>query len=128
MNIREESKEKVRKNKKIVLKEERLKERRRKESKEKKMKSVEVRKTEEEETLREVTVKIGLERINIQEEIIVKILLNNGVTDLIISLECARKKRFKLKKIERPIYVRNVDGIFNKKRPIEHIMKINIYY
>ena len=33
-----------------------------------------------------------------------------------------------MKKIERPIYVRNVDGFFNKKRLIEHTVKMNIYY
>jgi len=32
------------------------------------------------------------------------------------------------KKIEKPIYVRNVDSSFNKERPIEHIVKVNIYY
>ena len=45
-----------------------------------------------------------------------------------MSLEFARKQEFKLKKIERPIYVRNLDGLFNKKRPIEHIVEVNIYY
>jgi len=39
-----------------------------------------------------------------------------------------RKKRFKSKKIERPIYVRNVDEIFNKKEQIKHTVKVNIYY
>jgi len=33
-----------------------------------------------------------------------------------------------LKKIERLIYVRNVDGTFNKKGPIEHMVEVNIYY
>jgi len=33
-----------------------------------------------------------------------------------------------LKKIENPIYVRNVDGTFNKKGPIENMVKVNIYY
>jgi len=33
-----------------------------------------------------------------------------------------------LKKIERPIYVRNVDGTLNKKGPIEHTVEVNIYY
>ena len=54
------------------------------------------------ELLREITVKIGL--------------------------EFARKQGFKLKKIKRPIYVRNVDRTFNKEKPIEHTVKINIYY
>ena len=30
--------------------------------------------------------------------------------------------------IERPIYVRNMNSSFNKERPIEHIVEVNIYY
>jgi len=33
-----------------------------------------------------------------------------------------------LKKIERPIYVRNVDGMLNKNGPIENTVEVNIYY
>ena len=55
-------------------------------------------------------------------------LLNSGVTGLVMSLEFARKQEFKLKKIERPIYIRNVNSFFNKEGLIEHIVKINIYY
>ena len=33
-----------------------------------------------------------------------------------------------MKKMEKSIYVRNVDGSFNKEGPIEHTVKINIYY
>ena len=45
----------------------------------------------------------------------VEVLLDSRATGLVISSEFARKQGFKLKKIERPIYVRNVDNIFNKK-------------
>ena len=41
--------------------------------------------------LREVTVKIGLERIDMQERIIVEELLDSGAIGLVISLEFARK-------------------------------------
>ena len=44
-------------------------------------------------------VKIGLERINIEEGVTVKMLLDNGITELIISLEFMRKQRFKIKKL-----------------------------
>jgi len=71
--------------------------------------------TEEGELLREVTVKIVLERIDVQEGITVKVLLDSRVTGLMMSLKFVRKKRFKLKKIERPIYMRNMDGMFNKE-------------
>ena len=76
--------------------------------------------------LREVTIKIGLERINIQKEVIVKALLDSRVTELVMSSEFARKQEFKLKKIENPIYVRNIDETFNKERLIENIVEVNI--
>jgi len=78
--------------------------------------------------LREVTIKIRLERIDTQEEVIVEVLLDSGATELVISSEFSRKQGFKLKKIERSIYVRNVDGTFNKERPIENTVEVNIYY
>ena len=60
-------------------------------------------------------VKIGLERIDMQEEVTVEVLLDSGVMGLVMSLKFARKQEFKLKKIENLIYVRNVDRTFNKK-------------
>ena len=44
--------------------------------------------------LREVTVKIRLERINMQEGIMVEILLDSGTTGLVMSSEFAKKTRF----------------------------------
>ena len=78
--------------------------------------------------LRKVMVKIELERIDIQEGVMVEVFLDSRTTGLVMSLEFARKQKFKLKRIERPIYVRNVDGTFNKKGLIEYTVKINIYY
>jgi len=78
--------------------------------------------------LREVTVKTGLERIDIQEGVTVEMLLDSGAIGLVISSEFIRKQEFKLKKIKGPIYMRNVDGIFNKEGLIENTVKVNIYY
>jgi len=47
---------------------------------------------------------------------------------VIMSSEFVRKQGFKLKKIEQPIYIRNVNGIFNSERPIENTVEVNIYY
>jgi len=73
-------------------------------------------------------MKIGLERVDIQEEVTVKVLLDSRVTRLVMSSKFARKQEFKLKKIERPIYVRNVDSSFNKEGLIKHTIEVNIYY
>jgi len=78
--------------------------------------------------LREVTVKIGLKRIDTQEEVTVKILLNSSAMKLVMSLEFAQKQEFKLKKIEKSIYVKNMNSFFNKERLIEYTVEVNIYY
>ena len=78
--------------------------------------------------LRKITVNIGLEKIDTQEGVTVEALLDSGVTELVMSLKFARKQKFKLKRIERLIYIRNVNGSFNKKETIEYIVKVNIYY
>ena len=62
------------------------------------------------------------------ERITMEALLDSSVTELVISSEFARKQEFKLKKIERLIYVRNMNGFFNKEEPIKHMVQVNIYY
>ena len=78
--------------------------------------------------LREVTVKIGLERIDTQKGITVEALLDSSATGLVISSEFAKKQEFKFKKLDKPMYVRNVDGLLNKEGPIKHMVEVNIYY
>ena len=58
----------------------------------------------------------------------VEVLLDSGATGLVMSSEFARKQGFKLKKLERPIHVRNVDRSFNKEGLIEYTVEVNIYY
>ena len=81
-----------------------------------------------ENMLREVIVNIGLEKIDTQKEVTIEALLDNSIIVLVISLKFARKQRFKLKKIEELIYVRNLNRTFNKKRPIENTVEVNIFY
>ena len=65
-----------------------------------------------------------MKRIDIQEEVIVEALLNKGAIGLVISLKFAEKQGFKLKKIKRLIYMRNMNGFFNKEKSIEYIVKV----
>ena len=124
INIKEGSGQKIRKDRKMILKEKILKE----EKKEKKEKTVEVRKIEERKILREMTVKIGLKQKEDEEEIIVEALLDSGVTGLVMSLEFAKKNKVRKKKLDKLIYMRNVYGIFNHERLIEHTVKIKLLY
>ena len=63
-----------------------------------------------------------------QEGITVEALLDGGAMELVMSSEFVKKQGFKLKKLERPINVRNVDRLLNKEGPIENTVKVNIYY
>ena len=78
-----------------------------------KKREVEVRKTKGEESLRKIIVKIGLERIDTQKGVMAEALLDSGAIGLVMSSKFARKQGFKLKRTDRPIYVRNIDGSFN---------------
>jgi len=49
----------------------------------------------------------------------VEILLDSKVIGLVMSSEFSKKQGFKLKKIKRPIYIRNMAGTFNKEEPIK---------
>ena len=45
-----------------------------------------------------------------------------------MSSEFTKKQDFRLKKLERPMQVRNVNRFFNKEGPIENTVEVNIYY
>lgn len=74
-------------------------------------------------------MEIELKKEDNEEGIVVKALLDSSVTELVMSLEFTRKNIFKKKKkLDRPIYVRNVNSIFNYEGPIEHTVKIELFY
>ena len=58
----------------------------------------------------------------------VDVLLDSGATGLVMSEEFARKYRFRRMKLERPIYVRNVDGILNYVGPIVDTVEVEIFF
>jgi len=66
--------------------------------------------------LREVTIIIGLERLDMQEGITVEALLNSGATGLVMSLEFAGKKGFKLKKIGETDAGKKCGWVFQQRR------------
>ena len=116
----------VGKDRKMILREERAK------------RGVEVQKTEvekkkekgekKEKYLREVMVKIELKQEKDKEEIVVAALLDSGATGLVMSEEFARKHKFRRMKLEKPIYVRNVDGMLNYVGPIVDTVEVEIFF
>jgi len=71
-------------------------------------------------------VKIRLKQKDNEKGIVVEVLLDSRIIGLVISLEFARKNKFRKKKLDRLIYVRNMNGIFNHEGPIEHTMEMDV--
>ena len=78
--------------------------------------------------LREVWLNIGIEKIDTHEGVAVKVLLDSGTTGMFMDKRTAAKHGFMLKKLEKPIMVRNVDGTDNSRGAIIHQVEANVYY
>jgi len=89
----------------------------------------EVEKREKKEKLlREVMVKIGLKQEEEEERVVTEALLDSGAMGLVMSEEFVRRHKFKRTKLERPVYVRNVDGTLNYARPIVDTVEVEIFF
>ena len=78
--------------------------------------------------LREVWLNIGVEKVDTYEGITVKALLDSGTTGIFIDKKIVARHRFRLQKLERPVIVRNVNGINNSGGAIIHQVEVNVYY
>ena len=118
----EGSSKEMAKDRKEILREERVK------------RGIEVRQTKVErkekkkKSLREVTVKIGLKQEKEEEGVVTEALLDSGEMGLVMSEEFARRHKFKRMKLERPVYVRNVDGMLNYVGPIIDTVEVEIFF
>ena len=114
----ERSGKEVAKDRKEILRKERAK------------RGVKVRQTKEkkEKYLREVTVKIGLKQEEKEEGIVTEVLLDSRATRLVMSEEFAKKHRFRRMKLEKLVYVRNVDGMLNYAGPIVDTVEVEIFF
>ena len=55
-------------------------------------------------------------------------LLDSGATRLVMSLEFVKRNKFRKKKLDRLIYVRNVDSNFNHEQTIEHTVEVELFF
>ena len=86
------------------------------------------RREKREKVLREVMVKIGLKQKEEEEGVVIAALLDSGATGLVMSEEFVRRHKFKRTKLERPVYMRNVDGTLNYVRPIVDMVEVEIFF
>jgi len=78
--------------------------------------------------LREVWLKIGLEKLENHEGVVVKALLNSGATGLFMDTTFAQEKGFKMEKLKNPLLVRNMDGTANVGGAITHQVECNMLF
>ena len=112
----EGSSKKVVKDRREILREEKVK------------REVEKKKKKKKNFLREVMVKIGLKQEEEEEGVVTEVLLDSGATELVMSEEFARRHKFKRTKLEKPVYVRNVDGMLNYVGPIVDTVEVEIFF
>jgi len=78
--------------------------------------------------LKEVWLNIGVQKIDIHKGVTVKVLLDSGATGVFMDKRLAAKQGFKLKKLERPLVVKNIDGTYNSRGATTYQVEVNVYY
>ena len=73
-------------------------------------------------------MRVGLEKLESYEGIVVKALLDSGATGLFMDMTFAREKGFKIEKLKNPLLVRNVDGTVNAGGAIIHQVECNMFF
>ena len=86
------------------------------------------KKEKKEKILREVVVKIGLKQEKDNEGVVTEALLDSGATGLVMSEEFMRKHKFRRTELERPVYVRTVDGTLNYAKLIVDTVEVEIFF
>ena len=78
--------------------------------------------------LREVWMKVGLEKLENHEGVVVRVLLDSRAMGLFIDTTFAREKGFKIEKLKNPLLVRNVDGTVNAGGAIIYQIECNMFF
>jgi len=71
---------------------------------------------------------IGVEKIDMHEGVMIKVLLDSGATEMFMDRQTAARHGFKLQKLERPLVIKNVDGTNNSGGAITHQVECNVFY
>ena len=73
-------------------------------------------------------MRVELEKLESHEGIAVKALLDSGTIGLFMDTTFAREKGFKMKKLKKPLLVRNVNGTVNVGGAIMHQVECNMFF
>ena len=78
--------------------------------------------------LREVWLEVGIEKLDNHEGVMVKALLDSGATGMFVDKKFVKEHGFRVKKLDRPVEVKNVDETSNSGGNITHELECNVFY
>ena len=73
-------------------------------------------------------MKIELEKLKSHKGIVVKVLLDSGVTGLFMDTKSTKEKGFKPKRLTNPLLVQNVNKTVNVRGTITHQVECNMFF
>jgi len=73
-------------------------------------------------------MRVGLEKLDTHEGVAVKALLDSGAMEIFMDKDFVEEQGFKLEKLDKPVEVKNVDGMDNNKGRIEYEIQCNMYF
>jgi len=73
-------------------------------------------------------MKMGLEKLENNEGVAVKALLDSRATELFMDTTFAKEKGFKMEKLKKPLLVRNMNGTVNAGGAIIHQVECNMFF
>ena len=73
-------------------------------------------------------MKVGLEKLESHEGVVIKALLDSGAIGLFMDTTFTKEKGFKMEKLKKPLLVRNVDGTTNAEGAIMHQVECNMFF
>ena len=73
-------------------------------------------------------MKVGLEKLESHEGVVVKALLDSGATGLFMDTAFVKEKGFRMEKMKKPLLVKNVDGSENIEGAITHQVEYNMFF
>jgi len=73
-------------------------------------------------------MKVGLEKLESHEGVVVKALLDSGATGLFMDTAFAKEKGFRMEKMKKPLLVKNMDRSVNIGGAITHQVECNMFF
>jgi len=73
-------------------------------------------------------MKVGLKKLENHEGVAVKVLLDSGATGLFMDTAFTKEKGFRMKRMKKPLLVKNMDETINIGGAITHQVECNMFF